>query len=210
MNQNLHEEEDINCSLCEHVERTLVALEVHYVGVHGVVGSPTETEEPAARLPLERGHENNFFKLNNDPWWFEYEEISSDSLPITATEYSISSQAPTESLSIDVVFHGIPPKPPTIELSSDTAPSTTDTIPSFSNISGTEVKETTTDAAKYTCEFCEVKNFTCLDLERHQLAVHRELGFGIPETDSISLPEKPQKPKSIFKGKYSTSCRESL
>ena len=256
MNQNLHEGGDMNCSLCEHVERTMVALEVHYIGVHGVTGSPTKTEEPEARPPLMGGQDDNYIKLNNDPW-MGYSDVSStplksSSCPVTrtegSTEGSINTNADTEELSVNIVFQGRRPPIATIELESTiSTPSSKEyyqpsdsEIPSFENYRPTEsaadgpkstikeltetvasskryadmislteklekakskkisppkppIKETTTAAAKYTCEFCEVKNFTFLDLEGHQLAVHGELGFGIPETDRISLPEKTQK-----------------
>ena len=256
MNQNLHEGGDMNCSLCEHVERTMVALEVHYIGVHGVTGSPTKTEEPEARPPLMGGQDDNYIKLNNDPW-MGYSDVSStplksSSCPITrtegSTEGSINTNADTEELSVNIVFQGRRPPIATIEIESTiSTPSSKEyyqpsdsEIPSFENYRPTEsaadspkstikeltetvasskryadmislteklekakskkisppkppIKETTTAAAKYTCEFCEVKNFTFLDLEGHQLAVHGELGFGIPETDRISLPEKTQK-----------------
>ena len=208
MNQKSHDDKDhLNCSLCEQVQLTLIELESHYLGVHGIEGPPAEIEDTTARTSLEGGQEDNFIKLDNDPWWMGYSEISSASIestscPITrtegSTENSISSQAPTECLSIDVVFQGKPPKPPVdlIELSSDsdTAPSskeyrqpTESEIPSFASVAGEN--DTTKNATKWRCEYCQESEFSQGTLERHQLSVHGQVGSGIPEGPKSTIQE---------------------
>ena len=207
MNQKSHEDKDhLNCSLCEQVKNTLLELESHYLGVHGIEGPLVEVEHTAAidRPTTEGGQENNFIKLDNDPWWMGYSEISSASLestscPITrtegSTEDSISSQAPTEGLSIDVVFQGKPPKPPVslIEISSDsdTAPSSKEyyqpsesEIPSFENASAASE-----NATRWRCEYCQENKSSQVTLERHQLAVHGQLDSGIPERPKSTIQE---------------------
>jgi hypothetical protein len=168
MSQTYDKLGNLICPLCQAIQCTSMDLEAHYLAVHGIAG-PTSVGE--------------------------LEEVSSGSLktstcPITETSESVNSEAPTEELSVNILFDG-KPEVVTIDIaSSDSTPSskelyepTESEIPSFSNGSAPSEKATTTDAIKWTCEFCEEGNYTYLSLEKHQVGVHGELGFGIPDTD---------------------------